>query len=342
MKKLITMGLVLFMMAGVSISYGASEPARKFKVADVFPISHPVSVYGIKPWMKRVTEMTNGRVQFDHFPAEQLGKAKDMLKVVQSKVAQISFVGPSYVTATMPLSGVMEIPGASPSSVAGVHAFWKLSQTTLLQPDYLANGVVPIFVYFLPPYEIYTTAKPVKNFADLKGLKLRSPGGPNDQAVRDLGATPVSMPIQEMYEALDKKVADGSIMSPVSVKPYKVQEVVNFATQGANLGTFVGTYCVNLDVWKTLPADVQKAMIQAGEEASNGLAVVLDKQALDFTAEFKAGGMEIYKLTADEQKAWIQKMSSVETEWVKRMKNKALATQLIQERNKLTAEIVSK
>ena len=343
MKKLITAGLVMFMMAGVSSSYGASESVIKLKVADVFPITHPVSVTGIKPWMEKVTALTNGKVQFDYFPAEQLGKAKDTLKLLQGKLAHVSFVGPSYVVSTMPLSGVMEIPGAVSSSVAGVNTFWKLTQTLLLKPDYLDNGIVPIFVYSLPPYEIYTTTKAVKTFADMKGLKLRTTGGANDQAIKDLGATPVSMPIQEMYEAIDKRVVDGTIMSAISVKPYKVQELVKYATQGANLGTYVGTYCVNLDVWKSLPANVQKAMVQAGEETSMELAKVLDKQAADFTAEFVAGGMQIYKLTPAEQTAWAQKMSSVEAEWLAKLKNRsALGVQLIQERNRLTKEFAEK
>ena len=350
MKKFVSLGLVLLLMVGVLSGCGGTKEKAastaattnttpiKLKVADGFPTTHPISL-GINVWMKRVTELTDGQVTFDYFPAEQLGKIKDILKAVQGKVADVGFAAPSYATSIMPLSSVMEIPGAIPSSVAGVTAFWKLSQTTLLKPDYLANGVVPIFVYALPPYEIWTTAKQVQKPEDLKGLKLRSTGGANDQAIKDLGGTPVTQAVTEMYESLDKKVTDGSILSSSSVKPYKIEELLKYATQGAALGSFVGTYCVNQEVWDGLPKNVQEAMIKAGEEASLSTAAKLDKSNADVYEEFKTGGMKIYTFTADDKKVWASKMSDVEAEWVKKLGNKAsLGTQLIQERNKLTQE----
>lgn len=354
-KRFIITSLALVLVAASLAGCGGKkeQPAKqaqpeqqaiKLKVADLFPTTHPVSVDGISLWMKRVQELTGGKVQFEYYPSEQLGKAKDLLKVVQNKVADVAFVGPSYVTANMPLSGVMELPGAFPASVAGEQAYWKLCQGTMLKPEFLKNGVVPVFVYTLPPYEVWTMQKQVKVPGDMKGLKMRSVGGVMDQTISLLGGSPVALPITEMYESLQKKVVDGTILGAISVKPYKVQELLKYTTLGASVGSFVGVYCVNEGVWKSLPENVQKAMIQAGEETSKHLAEVLDKQAQDLLQEFEKGGIKVYKLSAGDQKQWLELVSPVEKDWVKKMESSGatVAGQVLTERKQLVDQFVKK
>lgn len=328
-KRFISMVLVLALLVISVAGCGGQQTANnnqnntqeviKLKVADLFPTTHPVSAEGINVWMKKVEELTGGKVTFDYYPSEQLGKSKDLLKVVQNKVADIAFVGPSYVTANMPYSGVMELPGAFTTSVEGEQAYWKLTQGILLKNEFQKNKVMPVLVYALPPYEIWSIDKPVHVPEDLKGLKLRSVGGIVDQTINLLGGSPVALPITEMYESLQKSVVNGTILSPISIKPYKVQELLKYTTQGASVGTFVGVYVVNQSVWDSLPQDVQKAMLQAGEESSKHLAEVLDKQANDFMKEFEQGGLKVYRLSPEEHQAWVERMAPIEDEWVKKI-----------------------
>lgn len=347
-----TLFLLIIFMVGCGNNEQASQTATdekeviKLKVADLFPTSHPVSADGIVVWMKEVEEMTDGKVQFDYFPSEQLGKAKDLLKVVQNKVADIAFVGPSYVSANMPLSDVMNLPNAFPSSVVGEKVYWELCQGTLREPEFLSNGVVPVFVYTLPPYEIWTTQKPIKGPEDIKGVKLRSVGGIMDKTVSLLGGSPVSIPITEMYEALQRKVVDGTILSPISIKPYKVNELLKYKVEGVSLGTFVGVYVVNESVWNSLPDDVKKAMLEAGKETSEHLANVLDQNAETDMQEFKESGLDVYELTSDEKEKWLNLMQPAEEDWVTIIKSSGgdinLANKILQERKSLLEEFNSK
>ncbi len=45
------------------------------RVATYFAGTSPIYTAVTEPWMKRVTELTDGKVQFDYYPGEQLGKA---------------------------------------------------------------------------------------------------------------------------------------------------------------------------------------------------------------------------------------------------------------------------
>src|SRR5690606_34767406 len=96
------------------------------RVADSLPVGHFFAERGIKVWLSDVKKATNNAVDMQYFPAEQLGKAKDMLQLAMSGVADITYVVPSYVSDKMPLMTVSELPGMARSSCHGTKAFLKL------------------------------------------------------------------------------------------------------------------------------------------------------------------------------------------------------------------------
>ena len=91
--------------------------ALELKVADSFPAGHYLVRLLLKPWMDDVTKRTNGAVTFTYYPNQQIGKAADMLRLTQSGVVDIGYIGPSYVSDKMPLSEVAQLPGAFATSV---------------------------------------------------------------------------------------------------------------------------------------------------------------------------------------------------------------------------------
>src|SRR3546814_15988729 len=70
---------------------------QKRRVADSLPVGHFFAESGTKFWMAEVKRLTGGKVDFEYFPSEQLGKAKDMLPLTQTGVADVGYVVPSYV-----------------------------------------------------------------------------------------------------------------------------------------------------------------------------------------------------------------------------------------------------
>jgi TRAP-type C4-dicarboxylate transport system substrate-binding protein len=64
------------------------------RVADSFPKGHFLVKLMLEPWMEEVKKRTNGAATFEHYPAQQLGKAADMLKLTQTGVADIGYVAP--------------------------------------------------------------------------------------------------------------------------------------------------------------------------------------------------------------------------------------------------------
>ena len=139
-KRIASTGLlVIAALLGILLAGPAPEAlAQKviaIKVADGLPAGHIQVVEGLAPFMKEVEARSKGRVKFTHYTSGQLGKQNDMLELLKSGVADMAYIGPSYFSGKMPLSGVFELPQAYPSSAAASEAYWQMSVNGILAKE---------------------------------------------------------------------------------------------------------------------------------------------------------------------------------------------------------------
>ena len=124
-------------VAGAGMRANAQEVT--IKVADSFPPKHNIANHGTKWWMERVTELSKGKVKFQYFGAEQLGKLKDMLTLLQSGATDIAYVPPTFFEGKMLLSSVHSLPNMFSSSHVGGLAFYERIGMTEVRrhPDFV-------------------------------------------------------------------------------------------------------------------------------------------------------------------------------------------------------------
>ena len=258
--------LICGLLLASTVVARAADPV-KLRVADSFPKGHFLVKLILEPWMEAVTKRTNGAVTFEHYPAQQLGKAADMLKLTQTGVADIGYVAPAYVSEKMPVSEVAMLPGAFTHSCQGTLAYWKLAKDGIIaQQDYAGNNIRLLLMVSLPQYRIFTVKAPVKDVADVAGLKLRSTGGAQDLTLRAIGAVPVRMAAPDAYESLSRGTMDGLLFPLESVVAYGADKLVKYATDGLGFASFVVAYSISDSAWKKLSPEVQKAMVDVAEE----------------------------------------------------------------------------
>jgi TRAP-type C4-dicarboxylate transport system substrate-binding protein len=174
MKNLVRAAAVLALSLPIST---LSAQALELKVADSFPAGHYLVRLMLKPWMDDVTKRTNGAVTFTYYPNQQIGKAADMLRLTQSGVVDIGYIGPSYVSDKMPLSEVAQLPGAFATSCQGTLAYWKSAREGVLaKQEYAPNKIKLLMAVVLPPYQVWTVKSKVETTKDMQGLKLRTTG----------------------------------------------------------------------------------------------------------------------------------------------------------------------
>ena len=254
-----------FLIASTALAQ-AADPV-KLRVADSFPKGHYLVKLVLEPWMEQVSKRTNGAVSFEHYPAQQLGKATDMLKLTQTGVADIGYVAPAYASDKMPVSEVAMLPGAFAHSCQGTLAYWKLAKSGVIaEQDYAGNNIRLLLAVSLPQYRIFTVKQPVKDVADVTGLKLRSTGGAQDLTLRAIGAVPVRMAAPDAYESLSRGTMDGLLFPLESVVAYGADKLVKHATDGLGFGSFIVSYSISEASWKKLTPEIQKAMVDVANE----------------------------------------------------------------------------
>ncbi|MGI6856746.1 TRAP transporter substrate-binding protein DctP [Mesorhizobium sp. 1B3] len=306
MLKCLSRGVAL-----ISVLAAAAFPAaaETFRIGDSFPVGHYIAENMTKFWMEEVKSRSGGKIEFAYFPAEQMGKAKDLLSLTQSGVLDIGYVGPSYVSDKLPLSSVGELPEAFTTSCQGTKAFWEIAKPggALDQAEFAPNGVRVLLVMVLPPYQIFTSNREISGLDSFKGLKLRTTGGAKEIATDMIGAVPVQMAAPEARDALSRGTLDGLLFPHSSILPYDVVPYLKYATQDLNFGSFVVTYVISQQRWDQLDAETQKVLTEAGEAATMHGCEVADRLDGVDKKTIADGGVSFVSLP-DADKAKLEEM----------------------------------
>lgn len=308
------------MLVACSALPAVADDTITLKFAMAVPPTHFTAVAGAKFFMDRATALSKGRIKFDWYPAEQLGKAKDMLTLVQTGVADMADVVPGYVPDKLPLSGVAELPGQIADSCDGTRVFYKLTRpgNFLAKHEYDAQKVHVLMAAPLVPYKIFTTKKALDQPDDIRGLKLRSAGGATDLTLSELGAVSVRLAGPDIHEALSRGTIDGAMYPYISLKSFDLIDTVKFATEDVRIGSVATAFLFSQARWQTLPEDIRAILDQAGMEAGMNYCNYMDTQE---AAEKKllSSKIEAKRPSDSALEEWRARLSKVKLEWAKRL-----------------------
>lgn len=288
------------------------------RIADSFPAGHVFHQVLTIPFMEEVEKASEGQIKFQHFPAEQIGKAKDMLTLTQSGVVDIGSVMPDYVSDKMPLSAAFELPGIFPDYCQGVRAFWKITHNGgyLEKAEFVPNKMVPIITFMLPTYQVIVGSREkLVSISDFAGLKVRSAGGAMDFVLYNLKMVPVRMTPPEVYESMSRGTIDGAVLPYNSAKSYKLIPLLKSGTVGENFGTVASTYSISEDNWKKLPENFRSILMKVGYEVSMAACakfLATENSALD---EAKKNGINQIKFSAADNKVLVAAFEKASQEW---------------------------
>lgn len=289
----------------------------KLKIADSFPVGHYLAKYIILPMMDRLkaNPATKG-IEFEYYPAEQMGKAKDFLALTQSGVIDISYVAPGFVSDKMPLSSVAELPLNFTGSCMGTLAYWNMAKPggILDKKEFAPNGIRLLFTIVLPPYQV-VTRKPFVSLKDIEGMKIRASGAAKELVLKKLKAIPVLMPTPDVYESLSRGTIDGVLFPISSLPPYELHKLAKTMTIGENFGTFVANYVISEKRWQTLPPALQHELTAMGEQTARSTCALVERDESVDLEKVKATGVKLITLSAADKAVVATAMHDVAKDW---------------------------
>src|SRR5829696_6587607 len=111
--------------------------------------------------------------------------------------------------------------------------------------------------------------KPVKNLAEIKGLKVRVQGAPIwSKTFQATGMAPTVIAYNEVYNAIQNGViaaGENEAAGVESMKFYEVAPHLNLTQHAVSIRPI----CFSVKTLKTLPQDLQDAIMKAGKEAGD-------------------------------------------------------------------------
>ena len=279
-----------------------------------------------KPWAKKIEDATKGRVKIDIFYSQTLAKGPDIWNAVKSGVADMGWCFHGYWPDMTPLSEVIVLPSLPiKTAEQASEVIWKLYEKfPSIRNEF--KDVHVLTLWTSGPYFLITTKKQVKTMEDLKGLKIRIPGGPPTEMMKALGAIPTLMAMPDAYQSLDKGVIDGMGVPWEAVGAFRLYEIVKYYTMVPLMVVYF-SMSVNKQKWDSLPKDIQQAITSV-----NGLeaAKFWGKNWFDTAEEgvleaAKKGNYQInkYFVPPAEQARWATVAGEpLWKEWVKKMESK--------------------
>lgn len=264
-------GIVLI-LRGALLSLGILPAVVQAQQSVTIRLGHvgfpgPASIFAIMAdeYAKRVNSSLKGKVEVKVFHSSQLGTDEQMMRGIKVGAPEM-FVPSTIMSTAEQRFGVFEMPYII---VSRAH-MKKVTENKQIHKQ-LFDGLPAKGIRILGVWEngfrhITNNARPIVKPEDLKGIKLRVPGGVwRVKMFKAYGANPSPMPFAEVYSALQSGVMDGQENPFPQIASAKFHEVQKFLSLSGHVYT-PAYLVVSEDFWKKLPKDIQSTLSKIGWE----------------------------------------------------------------------------
>ncbi len=259
-----------------------------------------------KEMAARFNKRANGEYKIEVFAGGALAKLPEYFDAVRIGAVEMQFSNWGMFTFLDPRMGLMEIPFLFSSNKATNAATKQLLALydPVLQEKFNAKGLAVTNTGGLGIW----SQKPVKSLDDLKGLMVGSVSPVTSVLIKDLGASPVTIPFMDIYESLQKKVVDAAAQSAHGGVVFAFPEVCKYFTAFYGVPAPAG-YTINLDVWKKMPVHIQKILLEETQHSAEWMNNIIVTELADKDLKaFKDKGVKVYYLSKAERKRWEKKL----------------------------------
>lgn len=249
----------------VNVSCIGITDKTELKLAHGLPVDHPVHK-AMEFMAQRSSELSDGKLIIDIYPAEQLGSEQQCVELLQIGSLAITKVSAAVMESFVEDYKVFGLPYIFRSKEHAYKVFdGEIGEDLLLSTK--NKRIRGLCYYDAGSRSFYTISKPIEHPDDLAGMKIRVMNSVTAVGmVRALGgsATPISW--GELYTALQSGVVDGAENNPPSLYTSRHYEVCKFYSLDEHT-TIPDVLVISQVVWDKL-TDQEKGWIQQAADES--------------------------------------------------------------------------
>ncbi|QIB34632.1 TRAP transporter substrate-binding protein [Ancylobacter pratisalsi] len=251
------------------------------------------SVQAMHHWKELMAKRSNGELQMTIVDGGALGSGVEVLQQLSNDEIQASISGPTLVHSMAKPYQCMEAEFVYDDADHG-YRVWTGKLGKELSDYMTKNYAITITGVGYRGAREVTANRPIREPADMKGLKIRVTNPLRAKVFQAFGALPGPLPYSELYGALRQGVFDAQ-ENPISAihaqKFYEVQKTVD-------LTDHVQSYYIlttNTEFLDGLSEDQRKILNDTAAETMMWLNALVQKQEGELLDEIKKSGVEIVK-----------------------------------------------
>ncbi|MDR1573591.1 MAG: TRAP transporter substrate-binding protein DctP [Clostridiales Family XIII bacterium] len=278
---------------------------------------------------QKAAELSDGRLQIECYFSGTLVAYEDQMMSLSNGVIDIGLFSAGQFSQLYMLNQVFTKPyTVTPKSHEATRlAYQELVRTVPeINEELAANNMKWLGITCLNGYNYHgKDGKTVRAVADLKGLKLESLGD-TVEYVSAMGAAPQSLDPGDFYTAFERGQIEGQFTHWAVMNNFKINELVNTHTifgadpnnydaESGGLWTPLFGWLVNLNTYNSLPPDLQKALDDAFQYATEWHEQTDAGSSAEGLKWAQDAGHEIVVLSPEETQPFYDYAASVNESW---------------------------
>jgi tripartite ATP-independent transporter DctP family solute receptor len=223
------------------------------------PVDHPINTRAVEAF-GRIRKETGGQLDITSYPNSALGSDPNMLlQLRQGALEMLAYAG-GILDTVVSLSSIENVAFAFPTREKALAAM-DGDLGALVRKAIVDKGIMVFDKIYENGYREFTTSPhPIRNAADLQGLKLRvSPGKLRLDSFRSMGVAVTPIPPNELYTALQTHLVDGQETGVLLIETLRLYEVQRYCSLSHHMWSGYWNL-VNLDKWNSLPPKFQESL----------------------------------------------------------------------------------
>ncbi len=276
----------------------------------------------LEPWAQRIEEASNGRLRIEIFPLMSLGgKAPQLYDQARDGFADIVWTLPGYTRGRFPIIEVFELPFMIATADATSRALQEFSENHLRKEF---GETHPLLFHVHARGSFHSRKKPIREIADIRGLKIRGPSRIVTDMLSTLGAVPVGMPVPQVPQSLSRGVIDAAMLPWQVTVPLRSSELVRHHTEFAGArGLYTATFVLTMNKqrYESLPDDLRAILDnESGAHLAKIAGPLYDIDEERGREIARERGNEFILISARDAKKWQQATKPVIASWLQRMR----------------------
>lgn len=291
------LGLAIILMVGCTSDNEKGEGKAEDGKEETLSLSHGGSLnshlhQGALKFQELVEEKSDGKLKIKIHPNSELGAEREVAESVQSGSIDIAILSTGPMGNFADKVNALDFPFLFKDfkhaekvldGKVGEEISKQLEEANFKNLYWLDNG----------SYHIATNKKPIQEFADLEGLKLRTQENQIQiDTVNAFKASATPIPFSELFLSAQQGIVDGQGNSLAVLIPQNYFEVHKYLTITNHMYS-TGMFLMNNDKFGGYSEDTQKILLEAAKEAGTFERDYVQQLEKEYKETAVENGMEI-------------------------------------------------